>query len=276
MQLEPHSYSSRFSDLLRAYYFAPNHPCKLRIFGWLENIWSPKRIAVKTNAGFRFAVDRRDYIQNTVFTTRHWEPEIESILKENLRSTDVFFDIGANVGYFSLYAIAQGCESVVSFEPSDELRSIFAHNLELNGVQDRICSLVPRALGDTHGSGYYETGPLSNSGIGRLTRNETAGDTIIEITTLDQFLESSGHARPTVMKIDVEGWEPQVLRGARNLFTTHPPRIVIFEADCDGSGALADREIEAHFSEFGYRVEHIKRPVIEEKENYLAILTTTE
>jgi FkbM family methyltransferase len=270
MQLPPKSYSPAFSGFLRSYYLAPNHPCKLRLLRWLEAMAGKKRILVKTASGFRFAVDRQDYIQNTVCQTLRWENEIGKVLSAELKASDVFYDIGANVGYFSLFALQLGCRKVVSFEPNPDLRAVFLYNLELNHYTEEKCRLVHSALAGHVGDFIYQEGPLSNSGIGHLVAGSDAPGIKVRTETLDHFLENTGLPPPTVIKLDVEGWEIDILRGAEKLFEKSPPRLVIFEADCKADCEIADKELSRFFTAHGYATEHLRRKEIEAKENYVA------
>ena len=74
------------------------------------------------------------------------------------------------------------------------------------------------------------------------------------------------------MKLDVEGFEEQVLNGAGELFQQHPPKAVAFEAECDAQGRIVSPNLLAFFRNYGFRIDHIPRPKskIEPRENYLA------
>jgi FkbM family methyltransferase len=236
----------------------------------LEALAGQKRIAIRTLACFRFAVDRRDYIQATVFRTGRWEDAIEDTLRAELTGDDVYFDIGANVGYFSLFALQLGCGTVVSFEPNSELQALFLHNMRLNHFSDERSKLVCSALAETPGDYVYQEGPLANSGVGHLVAATGSAGIKVKTETLDTFLENSGLPCPSVIKLDVEGWELNVLRGAAKLFEKKPPRLVIFEAACDASCQITDRELVQFFEDRGYSVRHLPREPRESRENYVA------
>lgn len=272
MQLRPHSYTPRFSDFLRSYYLAPNHPFKLRILGWLEAMGGKKRIAVKTHAGFRFAVDRRDYIQRTIYETRRWEPEIEAYLQTIIGPEDVFYDIGANSGYFSLYALQAGCRHVIAFEPSLELAAIYQYNMHLNNFLQANWQLFNCALSDVSGVASYLPGPIQNSGIGQLSSQTPEEGQQVDVCTLDTVIDEGKLPRPSIIKLDVEGWELKILKGALQTFSINPPRYVIFEADANSNGDMIEPNLLTFFLERGYTVEHLKRKRLEAKENYVAVL----
>jgi FkbM family methyltransferase len=275
MRLPPTSHGNKTSDILRAYHQGPDHPCKLRIFYWLENTFGNKRIRVKTKSGFRLAVDRRDYIQRTVYDTREWEPEIEQLLQKTINAEDTFYDIGANVGYFSLLALQAGCRRVVAFEPSLELSKIFSHNVLINNFESSRWQLFRRALSDVPATLSYVAGPIENSGVGHLSTKKCDQHQSITVSTLDAMIEEHQLPQPTIIKLDVEGWEHRILKGAFNTLSKSLPRAIFFEADADSNGEIIDMPILEFLTERGYSIRHLERKIIEEKENYLATLNTT-
>jgi hypothetical protein len=95
---------------------------------------------------------------------------------------------------------------------------------------------------------------------------------MIEVQTLDDVIESKQLLIPTVIKMDVEGWELQILKGAVRTFSNNPPRVVIFEADADSSGGILDPTLASFFIQRGYSIKLLKREmcICEAKENYIA------
>jgi FkbM family methyltransferase len=158
---------------------------------------------------------------------RYSEPELAPILDAALSSAGCFADLGANVGVYSLWAAQRvGVQGrVVAFEPIPETRARLERNIALNGfAQIRV---VPRAVGAEPGSATLHVVP----GASGLTSRDRAvgGDEIaVEVTTLDAYF--AGAAPPDLIKIDVEGMELEVLRGARSLLAGDAPPLVVFEA----------------------------------------------
>lgn len=277
MQLSSLFYSSYISDLLASYYRMPDHPCKLRFLTWLEKSLGNRKILVKTRQGFRFAVDQIDYIQRTVFQTREWESEVGALLKQQLSKDDVFFDIGANTGYFSCFTISCDVKLVVAFEPRSDLRDIFVGNMKVNHFNPKQWLLRADAISDKMGQLYYHSGSIYNSGQGRLSNTQIEdNDSIVSVDCLDNIIYREKIPYPTVLKLDIEGWEINALNGARKLFSDNPPKMVIFEAYCDPSGEILDKNIVGFFNAYNYSIHHITRAenVILENENYMAFKQT--
>jgi FkbM family methyltransferase len=137
----------------------------------------------------------------------------------------VFLDIGANIGlYAELCAALFDPEAVVAFEPTPSTAGIARRIIASNSLP---IVLVEAAVGETAG-----TAPLylsaqsdaSNSLVKGFKKATGAVD--VRVVTIDDYMSEHGLA-PTVMKIDVETHEPEVLRGARATIAQHRPAIVV-------------------------------------------------
>lgn len=137
------------------------------------------------------------------------------------------FDVGANDGLFSiLYCLMHPANRVVAFEPSHALCDRFHRNTRLNDLADRI-TLLPVALGDRAGRQAMITN--ANDGYVQVTEfrgNEASEwyEAVIETTTLDAQCET---CQPTIVKIDVEGFELEVLQGASVLLSRIRPVVFL-------------------------------------------------
>ncbi|MCR4285720.1 MAG: FkbM family methyltransferase, partial [Candidatus Kaiserbacteria bacterium] len=118
-----------------------------------------------------------------------------------LTKDDFFFDIGANIGFYSLLG-SHLAKEVHSFEPFPETFRGLLRNKRINIVMNNI------ALLDKKGKFYMQEG--GNPGRNRIA---DTGKTEVEATTLDAYCEER-NVWPTVMKIDVEGSELRMLVGA--------------------------------------------------------------
>lgn len=146
------------------------------------------------------------------FITQTEKPIVSDLLNE-LGSADVFWDIGANIGYYSCFA-GQVCE-VVPFEPSPLIADRCDRNLNKNMIDSTTRQL---ALFDRDGSMLFDAAQISG-----------ANNTIeVETRCGDSLVESSLNS-PTVLKIDVEGAEGAVLRGLENTLRQEQCRLVYCE-----------------------------------------------
>jgi FkbM family methyltransferase len=140
-----------------------------------------------------------------------------------VRPGDTIVDVGAHVGLYSIaFARRAGCEGRVhAFEPDPANFARLEAQCRINGVADRV-SLYPTAVSDTLGRVGFVTGHGSESHIG-ADESQT-----VNCVRLDAIFAG----RPVdLVKIDVEGFEEAVLRGAAELLTdqARAPRLIAIE-----------------------------------------------
>jgi len=157
------------------------------------------------------------------------EDEVIKDLMSEVRPSDVFYDIGANIGVYSRFV----CErlkggEVIAFEPLAGNSSSFRKNLSRTPVQFRLFEL---GLSDEDAEHEFLTSGEGEAGQGmsRLqpTENDSPSGLTIQTVKGDEFIESHDLPRPNVIKIDVEGAELKVLNGLRKTIA-HPECRVIY------------------------------------------------
>lgn len=186
----------------------------------------------------RFVVrDGREHIQRAAAVSgRFYEAEMLEDLRGRLPRGAVLVDVGANIGNHTLFA-AGVCEArVVAFEPSPSLAEHCAANLALNGVKDRVI-LRQEGVGAHSGRARIVPGPVGNAGMTRLELNDAGDD--VDVVSLDESLATLGLV-PTVVKVDVEGMEVDVLRGAEQTLRHHRPALYVEAADAEALAAVRD------------------------------------
>ena len=136
----------------------------------------------------------------------------------------IFWDIGANIGLYSIYAAKKNRCRVFSFEPLVFNLEFLARNISLNSLTSLVC-LVPVAVGDKTGIGLLH---MSSTEWGALsTFDKTYGydgkelDQVFEYATLSVSLDDAvtklGLPSPHYLKIDVDGIEHLILSGGLNV-----------------------------------------------------------
>jgi len=187
-----------------------------------------------TPAGERLRVpaDMR-YTSVATFLLRDWsEPELRQ-LHLFIRPGDAFVDVGANIGLFTLKAasIVGPKGRVVAVEPGLEASQRLAENLALNERSN--IRQVRSALADTIGQATLHHVNMGDDpqAFSLLSDGSGSGGENVPVTTLDALAADLGLERIDCIKIDVEGAEERVIRGAQeSLRRWHPT--VIFEANC--------------------------------------------
>jgi FkbM family methyltransferase len=199
------------------------------------------------------------------------EPEQTEIFAKNLDSGDVFFDVGANVGYYTVLGSRLVGErgQIVSFEPLVRNLSHLYRHVTINKLQN--VSIIPSACSDKISLESFSSG--QNTAMGYLTnedkleKNSVSNNlTLVSTVTLDAVAERLKIV-PKVIKIDVEGAELSVLRGARETVLPAKPKIFL---------SLHSENLRTECLEylkgFGYEFE----PLGEDKENTMEFLCSVK
>jgi FkbM family methyltransferase len=145
-----------------------------------------------------------------------------------VRSDTVVFDVGANVGLYSLL-FARACRKVYAFEPVPGNLAWLARNLAWNRVSN--VTVLPWAAGAESGLTAFAEGEHHSEG-----RVDASGAMPAFAVSLDAFAARYG-AEPSLIKIDVEGGELDVLRGAIGILRARQPAILL---STHGDGPKAD------------------------------------
>ncbi len=147
--------------------------------------------------------------------SRPWmhEPETTRFMLRWLRPGDSMIDVGASIGYFTaLAADVVGRAGVIhAFEPQQAVLPLLRRTVSLNGFEDRV-RVHSVALSDRDGVGcLISPADSRNMGTARLADH---GGEVVEVRRLDSIAASWPHERLRLVKVDVEGCEVDVLRGA--------------------------------------------------------------
>ncbi|HYL10258.1 MAG TPA: FkbM family methyltransferase [Candidatus Acidoferrales bacterium] len=164
----------------------------------------------------------RDYAEGTV------EPGVQEILKNYLRPGMTFYDIGANIGFFSLLAARLAGErgKVIAFEADPEVALRFREHVERNRFQ--AISLQEKAVwSETRTVAFVraDAGRSPDRGLGHVDLSSGVGDTLqVQAISLDDFARDA--PMPDFVKCDAEGAEVHVFRGAHSLLTQKRPIVL--------------------------------------------------
>jgi FkbM family methyltransferase len=258
------------SAALVRYYRSPGFPAKLRIWGWMRRWTGYARLRVQCGTNGWITLDERDLLQRYILGEGAYEPEVWESLASAARGNDVFWDIGAHVGSISVHALGdERIRAVLAFEPDPRQFELLRLHLTLNVGRGTAFAF---ALSDRRERRPMRRGPGANMGLSSLTAG-AGGETFeVDCRTADELVFGEGLPAPTLVKIDVEGWESHVLDGFKRILSEKPPRAIVFEADALESGEPADHSIAASLDRLGYGVRHLRRRsgIIEVRENYLA------
>jgi FkbM family methyltransferase len=158
-----------------------------------------------------------------------------------LRPGDLFVDVGANIGSYAIWAAELGAE-VIALEPAVDTFGLLTENVSLNGYPIRT---IQAAAGASCGSAQFTVGQDS------VNHLDPAGAVEIAVVTVDSIVADRTVAG---MKVDVEGFELEVLRGCRRALSEHRLRLIQLEWNATSLDAVgADRQPVADLlAEHGY------------------------
>lgn len=174
-------------------------------------------------------------------------PKEQKLLVEVLENGDVFYNLGANAGFYAIIAARHVGHTghVYAFEPTPELADRVRHNARINDLQN--VSVVEAAVCDQNGRVEFGSEGFS---VRNSIKNANKKNSIcVEAVTLDEW--SRGKKPPDVIMMDIEGAELDALQGARNLIRDHLP-IMLIEVHWLGQDftSYIDREL----GPLGYKV----------------------
>jgi FkbM family methyltransferase len=239
-----------------------------------KSLWGRKPLVETTLASSNVTVlvPWADGLGNVVVTFGDNEPSVFRFIATCVacRSSeeDLFIDIGANIGVFSLRIAEQSPQvKVVSYEPNPEVASLLHYNANRNGLAERI-DIRQIALGDKDMSSRLET-VAGDSGVSTINDDSVGGVPVVmrrlcTEMTLDQW------KRVIVLKVDVEGFEMSVFKGAEVLFQKHLP-VLVFEVNRPSLAArgFEPRNLGEFLRRLGYHELHALDKVLYPPENGL-------
>ena len=225
---------------------------------------------------FRMYVDTRDRIVCAAITaTREYEPQVAEVIRNVLRPGATFLDLGANVGYFTLFAAAlvgpQG--RVIAFEPRADNVALITLSLRENEFSN--VELHPLAVAESNQEfKVYPEADNSLSQVVESTRQMAPAQRfqVVRAVQLDSFLDDL--PRLDVIKMDIDGNEVRALQGMRQLIRRHRPAIVFEFAPeaLQQVGRIEPAALLEGIFELGYDI-HLIGPSVEGPLDLTSIMT---
>jgi len=208
--------------------------------------------------GHRLRLDLSDTVEReTYFLGRFFEWELQAVIRRSVRPGDTFLDVGANIGMVTLAASAAvGPEGrVLSFEPNPSVRQRLLEHVALNELKN--VTVFDNALGAEVGTATLTTA-TAHTGTGTLRAQSSALHAYtVPVLTLDSFADRIPADRGVFLKIDTEGYDYNVLRGAGQLLA-RPDIHVFAEVSHQWMAELGQtaQEMFDYMQGFGFRPWH--------------------
>ncbi len=170
---------------------------------------------------FNLYVMPNDYVGASIISSKIYEPHVTNVIRKELRRDDVFLDLGANLGYFTMLAssiLTNG--KVISFEPNNQnLQLIYLSMLENDAKNVEV---YPYAVSDAEKILRFVT-VGSNGGVINEHLKSQDYCFLVQSVILDKILKDE--PRIDFVKIDIEAHEPFAIKGMTELIKKHRPKI---------------------------------------------------
>ncbi len=240
------------------------------------------------------ALDVKQKTQKLIYLQRPYEASIRSYLEKTLMSGDIFIDIGANVGYYTLLAspLVGKKGGVIAFEPEKENFKTLEKNILINGFKN-IQALNMAAGMITEERNLY-LNPLNEGGHSLNVMNNYRDNQKVmskeeskkafpnfkstqkvQTTSVDSYIAKYPHIENiSLVKIDVEGFEGEVIKGMKELIENKKVKAIICEIS-DTNSPVIDVFRKNLYSVYIFQNEGLKpllQSEIGKKGNYLFVL----
>ncbi|HEY2407162.1 MAG TPA: FkbM family methyltransferase [Polyangiaceae bacterium] len=200
-----------------------------RMFAWGASLVKEQDAVIMhgVGEGLKFNAGR----SHSAFILGTHETPIQNLIAAALQKGGVYYDVGANVGFFAVLAahLLGSSGRVVCFEPMPDNVAHIERNARLNGFENRV-SVRREALSNENTTATFLTsheptwGKLAS--VGKVP-GRPSGDTQVSVARLDDLVEAQRLPVPDFMKIDIEGAEVGMLEGARETLTRSRPMIAM-------------------------------------------------
>ncbi|HYE46154.1 MAG TPA: FkbM family methyltransferase [Caulobacter sp.] len=194
-----------------------------RFVGWQLRSRLQDEVVVPWIGGARLAVKRgMTGATGNVYCGLHEFTEM-GFLTHLLRPGDLFLDIGANVGSYSVLASRTCGARTIAFEPDPGTAQALRRNIALNGLESLV-TVEETALGPTNGETRFT--------VGRDTVNRIAADDeAARVVPMRRLDDVTGAGAPTMIKLDVEGFEAEVIEGGARVLSA--PSLLAIQTELD-------------------------------------------
>lgn len=245
-----------FRSLFKIPFFAKKY------FGFHKHIFAPYKLfsGIKTEIiykkNIRLKIHLDDWIQQQVYFLGDYErPEIDYI-SQYLKSGNVFVDIGANIGLFSLNAskIVGDKGKVISFEAFSSNYRQFKNNIEINNFKNIISENKAISNQNSTVEILYNEGDHNIGMASSFLKNFTSKE-IVESITLDDYASNNSIEKIDLIKIDIEGGEYNAILGMTKILSDSKPQVLIeINHQTLQDSGRTEKEIIDLFNQFNYRI----------------------
>lgn len=194
-----------------------------------------------------------------------YEPPVQETLANHLKPGDIFYDIGANVGFFTIIVAKLVGETgkVYAFEPAPYNAKLLRKNIELNKFNN--VTVIEKAVAESSQKGELVLGDycggnvLANFFTGIESTPKKQNSVSVDVICIDDLVENQTINPPNMVKIDVEGGEINVIQGMMKIINNHKP-ILLYEIDDRNKRIFQEKmnKIDSFVSDLGYTLKTLE------------------
>lgn len=217
--------------------------CTAKLMRWTALELLNREVQFSSAEGMKIVSMTRNFTSLSVYLTGERDEELQKFIRQRLRRGNVFVDVGANIGVYTLFAspLVGRNGKVISIEANPPTYRYLGMNIVANGLTN--VTPVNGAVGSEAGELKMAT-DKRNAGETHVAA-AAEGGVVVPVERLDDLLTRLGVSSVDYMKIDVEGFELPVLRGAEAIIAASPDIVVQTEL------------VDAHASRYGHSVDTI-------------------
>ena len=189
----------------------------------------PKPAWVQLEPQVKMLLDPNDHVSRRIAENGVWEPETWRVVEPHLQRGATLVDVGAHIGYYSLKAAGRVGPNgrVIAIEPDPDTVRKLQENIRANDARNITVQPVACAGSEAILEFFAARNNPTISSISRANASEGAISIRVRARPLDAILHDVATSRVDVLKIDVEGAELQVLKGAQETLTRYHPLLVV-------------------------------------------------
>jgi FkbM family methyltransferase len=190
-----------------------------------------EKMILKTIHGFKLHIDPvyDNGVERSIYYSGTYEAGTLHMFNKILRNGDIFIDVGSNIGLMTIYAAMQVGPSgkVFAFEPEPDTFNILESNCKLNKLDNIVLNNI--ALGAEDKEALIFPNPEINRGASSLIRKAGAEGKKVLVKRLDDYITVNGINNVRLMKIDIEGYELEMLRGSLSFLSGIDAPVICIE-----------------------------------------------
>lgn len=214
----------------------------------------------------KMCVQLSDHIGGQIFWHGYYSDDQLKVVNAHIKPTDVVFDIGANIGEFSVFVAKRVSQGFLhSFEPTKRLSEVTKNNLQLNEFKNTTVHQIGFSHQDADLPIYksVERGAdgAINNGLNSLFKDEKLDVAeVIHVTRLDDWFKKNQIPKINFIKMDIEGAELFALQGGQETIRQQKPKMIIEvnPKTCERAGYTAQALVQ-FIGSLGYTIHNIDR-----------------